>query len=392
MKAGWKLRPLGEVCNLLNGRAYKRAELLDTGKYPVLRVGNFFTNDHWYYSDLELDANKYCDDGDLLYAWSASFGPRIWKGGKVIYHYHIWKVVPEVGQLDRDFLHHFFDWDKELIKKDQGAGTTMMHVSKGSMEARSIPLPPIEEQQRIVAVLDDAFAGLARARAHAEANLQNARQLFESFLGTVFSKGADGWRSAPLQQLVEEDCSLSYGIVQPGDEVSEGLPIVRPTDLGERIVTLNGLKRIDPVNAQGYGRTNLKGNEILLCVRGSTGVVSLASEELAGANVTRGIVPIRFEPSVVNQQFGYYQFLSKPVQDQIRAGTYGAALMQINIRDLRQMVFVVPPVAQQDDLVQRLSSVSDDFDRLVENYEHKVSEIDDLRKSLLQKAFAGELT
>ena len=89
----WK--ELGEVCRFINGKAYKKPELLEKGKYPVLRVGNFFTNDKWYYSNLELNEDKYCDDGDLLYAWSASFGPRIWEGEKVIYHYHIWKVIPE---------------------------------------------------------------------------------------------------------------------------------------------------------------------------------------------------------------------------------------------------------------------------------------------------------
>ena len=59
-------RELGEVCRFINGRAYKQSELLEKGKYPVLRVGNFFTNKHWYYSDLELDEDKYCDNGDLL--------------------------------------------------------------------------------------------------------------------------------------------------------------------------------------------------------------------------------------------------------------------------------------------------------------------------------------
>jgi type I restriction enzyme, S subunit len=94
MKAGWQTKRLDEICVLVNGRAYKKDELLGAGKYPVLRVGNFFTSDHWYHSDLELEADKYCDNGDLLYAWSASFGPRIWGGDKVIYHYHIWKVLP----------------------------------------------------------------------------------------------------------------------------------------------------------------------------------------------------------------------------------------------------------------------------------------------------------
>ena len=74
---GWRKVALEVNATLLNGRAYKQDELLDSGKYPVLRVGNFFSNRGWYYSDLELDDDKYCDNGDLLYAWSASFGPQI---------------------------------------------------------------------------------------------------------------------------------------------------------------------------------------------------------------------------------------------------------------------------------------------------------------------------
>ena len=89
----WEWKKLGEVATLINGKAYKKHELLDEGPVPVLRVGNFFSNRSWYYSDLELPEDKYCHNGDLLYAWSASFGPKIWDGEKAIYHYHIWKVV-----------------------------------------------------------------------------------------------------------------------------------------------------------------------------------------------------------------------------------------------------------------------------------------------------------
>jgi type I restriction enzyme S subunit len=133
MKAGWKRSKVRDVCVLLNGRAYSRPELLTKGKYPVLRVGNFFTNNHWYYSDMELGDDKYCDNGDLLYAWSASFGPRIWTGGKVIFHYHIWKVQPDRELIDKNFLFMWFLWDAERIKADQGTGTTMIHVAKGSI-------------------------------------------------------------------------------------------------------------------------------------------------------------------------------------------------------------------------------------------------------------------
>ena len=120
MKKVWQTKKLREVCELVNGRAYSKPELLAAGKYRVLRVANFFTNDHWYHSDLELEEKKYCDTGDLLYAWSASFGPRMWTSGKVIYHYHIWKVVHDRSQIDQKFLFYFFQWDTEKIKEDQG--------------------------------------------------------------------------------------------------------------------------------------------------------------------------------------------------------------------------------------------------------------------------------
>ena len=142
--------PLSEVCALINGRAYSKEELLDEGKYRVLRVGNLFTSKHWYYSDLELDDKKYIESGDLIYAWSASFGARIWEEEKVIYHYHIWKVIPNTELVTKDFLYLLFEWDKERITSSHGAGTTMIHVSKKSMENRVLPIPNLKDQNRIV--------------------------------------------------------------------------------------------------------------------------------------------------------------------------------------------------------------------------------------------------
>ena len=145
--------PLGDVATLINGRAYKKHEMLRQGKYPLLRVGNFFTNQEWYYSDLELDEHKYCDNGDLLYAWSASFGPRIWEGSKTIYHYHIWKVLIDFEKIDKNFLFFVLANDVESIKTEQTNGSTMAHVTKGNMEKRHIPLPSLKEQRRIAGIL-----------------------------------------------------------------------------------------------------------------------------------------------------------------------------------------------------------------------------------------------
>ena len=146
----WIRVPLGEVCELVNGRAYNQDELLSQGKYRVLRVGNFFSNSSWYYSDLELPSNKYCEKGDLLYAWSASFGARIWEEEKVIYHYHIWKVVNDELKVSRPFLKVLLEQLTEEFKASGGRGGTMMHLTKSGMEATLVPIPSLEEQAEIV--------------------------------------------------------------------------------------------------------------------------------------------------------------------------------------------------------------------------------------------------
>ena len=143
----WEHVKLGNVATLLNGRAFKQDELLREGKYPVLRVGNFFSNRDWYYSDLELDSDKYCDNGDLLFAWSASFGPKIWDGGKVIYHYHIWKILLS-AQVNKEYLYLILLSLSDTIK-NSGHGIAMVHTTKGDMEKLMIPLPPIDIQKQI---------------------------------------------------------------------------------------------------------------------------------------------------------------------------------------------------------------------------------------------------
>lgn len=148
----WEWCRMQDVMDFINGRAYKKEELLSNGKYKVLRVGNFFTNDSWYYSDLELPDDKYCYHGDLLYAWSASFGPQIWEGEKTIFHYHIWNVKYKQDVLYRDYLYYFLLADKANIKNST-TGSTMIHVSMENMKPRFIPIPPLAEQRRIVETL-----------------------------------------------------------------------------------------------------------------------------------------------------------------------------------------------------------------------------------------------
>ncbi|URI11980.1 restriction endonuclease subunit S (plasmid) [Aquincola tertiaricarbonis] len=271
-------------------------------------------------------------------------------------------------------------------------GAGIQHFTGEALAKFEIPVPPIDEACRLVALLDEAFEGIATAKANTEKSLQNAREWSARQLATALGAASVGGRSDTLEKLVAPSCTLSYGIVQPGEDVPDGLPVVRPVDLGDRNVYANSLKRIDPALARSYARTTLEGNDLLLCVRGTTGTVAVADPALAGANVTRGIVPIRFDPQTISQALGYYLLRSEPVQAQIRAKTYGTALMQINIGDLRKIVVAFPPLEEQAALVEKLDAIQEAADQLADVYARKLAALTELKHSLLHQAFTGGLS
>lgn len=151
---GWEVGKLSDLCELINGRAYSQNELQDSGKYRILRVGNFFTNNSWYYSDMELEEDKYAIAGDLLYCWSASFGPSIWNYEKVIYHYHIWKVkCPEYNKL------YVYELMKELTSQfvKSTHGSIMLHLTKDGMEKQTVLIPEHTVLQQFSNALSPIF-------------------------------------------------------------------------------------------------------------------------------------------------------------------------------------------------------------------------------------------
>lgn len=179
---GWEVKKLNEVSTLINGRAYKQNELLNEGKYKVLRVGNFFTNSNYYYSDLELEQNKYCDYGDLLFAWSASFGAFIWQGGKVIYHYHIWKVLYNEQYLNKTFYCYLLNTMTNSFMKDVH-GIGMVHLTKEGMEQYLLPLPPLSLQQEFA----NKIQAIESMKAKVRQSLKESEMLFNSRMDFYFS-------------------------------------------------------------------------------------------------------------------------------------------------------------------------------------------------------------
>jgi type I restriction enzyme S subunit len=404
MKKRWESKALGELCEIELGKTPARAnasfwdDKRETGNVwlsiaDLLKAeDNVVVNSKEYISDKGAAICKLVLKGTLLVSFKLTLGRLAFAGRDLFTNEAIAALtIFNERELSKEFLFYslsFFDWVKAAENDVKLKGMTL---NKAKLKVMPVSFPPLAEQQRIVGILDEAFAGIARAKANAEQNLQNARALFESHLQAVFSQRGEGWVQKPFEKVVHVDCSLSYGIVQPGEEYANGLPIVRPTDLGAGTIYLDGLKRINPKIAGGYNRTTLQGHELLLCVRGSTGVVSKAAPELAGGNVTRGIVPIRFDSKLITQDFGYYLIRSETVQSQIREKTYGTALMQINIRDLRVLELSLPPIKEQTSLVEKLDALSEETRSLAAIYERKLAALEELKKSLLHQAFSGEL-
>jgi type I restriction enzyme, S subunit len=386
VKAGWEVKPLGEVCELVNGKAYKKAELLDQGKYPVLRVGNFFTSTKWFFSDLELEPKKYCHNGDLLYAWSASFGPRIWEGEKSIFHYHIWNVQHPDNLLDRKFLYYYFDWDKEKIKEEQGAGATMIHVSKGSMEARALPIPPLKEQKRIVAVLDAAFEGLTRAKENAETNLQNARELFESRVSTEFGRLGKDFGTRPIGDIAEHRLGKMLD-----KNKNRGAPrrYLRNKNVQWFEIDTSDLleMRIEEAEIAKYSVEN---GDLLICEGGYPGRAAIWTEA-DPIFYQKALHRVRFAEPVYNHLLLYWLYILDQT-GQLAVHCSGAGIQHFTGKSLARFEMPYPTTGVAAEAVEAIEGTKQQSEELEVNYQTKLTDIADLRQSLLQKAFAGELT
>ena len=211
----------GDICEVLNGRAYKQNELLSSGKYPILRVGNFFSSDRWYYSDMELPENKYCDYEDLLFAWSASFGPKIWDGGKVIYHYHIWKLIPNDDVADKFYLYYWLQHSVNRLTAGTH-GSVMAHMTKGDMENQSIELPSLQTQKKISSILRTIDEKIHNNEAINNNLEQQAMALYKSwFVDFELNSGVmpSDWKVSQLGSIAKISTEVFSPAKNPNVEV-----------------------------------------------------------------------------------------------------------------------------------------------------------------------------
>ena len=232
----WKEYQIQDVCRLINGRAYSNDEMLEHGKYKIVRVGNLSGgNSTWFYSDLELPADKYCHNGDLLFAWACTFGPHIWKEDNTIFHYHIWKIVEDKDVVDRRFFYYYL---KYATGGFLGAlnGSVMVHITKSSMEKMNIRIPQnLEDQRRIASILSSLDRKIelnnkinADLEEMAQAIFKNWFVDFEpfkdgKFVDSEFGMIPEGWKVGTLGEL----CNFKRGKnLLTKNAIDEGVPVV----------------------------------------------------------------------------------------------------------------------------------------------------------------------
>lgn len=364
---------------LINGRAYLQRELLNCGT-PVLRIQNLNKGNNWYYSNLTLPEDKYCKDGDLLFAWSATFGPYIFSGPKSIYHYHIWKIIPKKNILNKGFAFYMLLNITQKVK-DEAHGISMLHITKSKMEAMQIPLPSFSSQQKIAAILDAADEYRQKTKTLIGKYDQLAQSLFLDMFGDPVMN-QKGWEKKKLGAITD----ISSGSTPSRENSTYYIGDnnwVKTTELRGVIIN-DSLEKIS--------------NEALMntsCRLYPIGTILIA---MYGQGVTRGRVGILGIEAATNQAcaalppsnkmnseylFNHLKFSYGELRDLGRGGN------QPNLNSGLVKMFKVlnPPFSLQNQFAERIQLIESQKQQA----QASLQKAEDLFNSLLQKAFKGEL-
>lgn len=295
-------------------------------------------------------------------------------------------IRPDARQLDPRYLVHFLRRDQVRTDGEQkmtGSGG-QRRVPKHFLASLAVPLPRVSEQRRIAAILDQADALRAKRR---EA-LALIESLTQSIFVDMFGDGVNskGWPIRPLSTLVAKGDSINYGVVQPGDEYPEGIPLVRVGNLQGGWVDHRALKRIAPAVERAYARSRLFGDEILVSCVGSVGVVALATEAEKNFNIARAVARIRVSPET-NRDFIAAQLQSLRVQRYFTQELRTVSQPTLNIKQIAETEVFCPPLAMQTEFAGRVAEVR----RLQGAGQNAHREQQALFEVLQHRAFRGEL-
>ena len=361
---------IGNLASFSRGLTYSRNDEVDFSENVVLRSNNIdlATNtlnydELKYISDaIVIPNDKKLQRNSIFMCMSNGSKQHLGKVAYIDKDYpyafggFMGLIRPNEELIVPKLLYYYFCSSKfKRFLSSIGNGANINNIKFVDIAKDCISIPEKLIQQSIVVELDkiNELISLKKEQLKDYDNL--AQSIFYEMFGDPV-ENEKGWEVKKLIETVVLECTISYGIVQPGDGVEDGIPVVRPIDLTGTFVSTNNLKKTTEKISSSYSRTILTGKELLVCVRGTTGVCSLVTDELKGCNVTRGITPLLFNDNT-DRWFMYYQFQMPQIKCIIADYTKGITLKQINMADFRKIPVILPPLPLQQLFAKRIELI-----------------------------------
>ena len=379
MRAGWHIKPLGSLC-----------DILDNQRKPITKRDRI-AGDYPYYGAtgiLDFVAGFLFDEPLVLVGedgakWASGENTAFSIEGKCWVNNHAHVLRPHRAEIADSWLIHFlvhFDLSEFV------SGLTVPKLNQGSLREIPIPVPPLPEQQRIVGILDEAFDGIATAKANAEQNLQNARALFESHLQSVFTQRGEGW----VEKRIEEIGTTQTGSTpKTSDKKNFGdfIPFIKPADFNAD-GSLN--YENDGLSEQGFAQARkvAEGSVLMVCIGATIGKCGWCDRDITTNQQTNTLTPTKG----ASYKFIYYQMLIEDFQRRVIHCSGQATLPIINKSKWSALTVWLPPTLDdQEQIVAKLDALREETQRLESLYQRKLAALDELKKSLLHQAFSGQL-
>lgn len=403
MKNEWIFKPLKEICLFSNGLwKGKKKPFENVG---VIRNTNFRDDGFLDYTDIAyLDVeSKQLEKrrlvfGDIILEKSGG-GPKqpvgrvaLFNKKTEIFSFSNFTAAMRVinpDQVNYNYLHKFLYWSyiSGVTERMQSHSTGIRNLDNNAYKNIPIPLPPLHEQHRIVAILDEAFDAIAKAKANTEKNLQNARALFESHLNDVFTKRGEGW----VEKCLGEVSHINYGYTESASYSKIGPHFLRITDIQNNVVDWATVPfcQIDEDNFPKYSLNN---GDIVFARTGATTGKSYLVSNPPHAVFASYLIRVQIRETNLKPEFVNLFFQTHSYWNTIRSGVSGSAQGGFNASKLSQLVIPFPLEAKtQETIITELNEFGSQTRRLEALYEQKLSALEVLKKSLLQRAFTGEL-
>ncbi len=398
MKKGWQIKKLGEVCDFEGGSQPPKSEFIfeeKLGYVRFLQIRDFGSDKNITYIP-HSKKNRLCTEQDILIGrYGASVG-KILTNKAGAYNVALMKTIPNLKVLNRSWFYNFLRSDEFLYPLLNVADrSAQAGFSKDDIYNFSVPVPPMGEQERIVGILDEAFEGIARAKANAEKNLQNARAIFDSHLHSVFTQGMQDWIKNPLGEITTK---IGSGATPRGGEESyktDGISLIRSLNVRDLSFKYAKLAFLDEAQANDLSNVEVSPRDVLLNITGaSVARCCIVPEDVLPARVNQHVSIIRPIAEELDPDFLHYALISKPYKDKLlQTGEEGGSTRQAITKAQIQNFAVHYPATlkEQKTIVKMFDGLLTETQRLAGIYERKLELLEELKQALLHRAFSGEL-